>query len=312
MTESVDMIGLGELLWDCFPDRRLPGGAPANVAFHARQLGLNATVASRVGQDELGRELCDFLVSQGLKTDLIQRDPIRPTGTVTVDPQSTAEVNYQFLENSAWDALEMTPELTEAVRTTRAICFGTLAQRRPASRNAIHRCLQHVSYRSLVVYDVNLRPPFVNKDWIEKSLERCTIVKMNDGEVKVLAQLLNFPSTEEVRFAKWLLDQHRRLEVVCITRGSEGCLTVTCSETYDVPGIPTVVADTVGAGDAFTAGIIYGQLSEWPLAKTLDLANRFGALVASRPGAMPCLKTELDAVKTGLEWSYRSTPTQGG
>ncbi|WP_010583246.1 carbohydrate kinase family protein [Schlesneria paludicola] len=312
MTETIDLIGLGELLWDCFPDRRLPGGAPANVAFHAKQLGLNASVASRVGQDELGRELCEFLESQGLKTDLIQRDQNHPTGTVTVDPSSTAEINYQFLENSAWDYLELNSEWLEAVRSTRAICFGTLAQRRPTSRTAIHRCLQHISYRSLIVYDVNIRPPFVNKDWIKKSLERCTIVKMNDGEVKILAHLLEFPSTDDVRFAKWLLDEHKRLEVVCITRGSQGCLAVTCDETYDLPGIPTVVADTVGAGDAFTAAIIYGQLEGWPLSKTLDLANRFGALVASRPGAMPDLKAELDAVKTELEWSYRITPTHNG
>src|SRR4051812_14809469 len=102
MNQPIQLIGLGELLWDCFPDRRLPGGAPANVAFHAQQLGLSATVATRVGTDDLGDEICDFLMAQGLSTNLVQRDPLRQTGTVTISPGATSSVDYSFLENSAW------------------------------------------------------------------------------------------------------------------------------------------------------------------------------------------------------------------
>ncbi len=312
MIPPVQVIGLGELLWDCFPDRQRPGGAPANVAFHVQQLGLSAAVVSRVGWDDLGYDLCEFLTSQGLSTDFIQRDLTRQTGTVTVWPSSTSDTNYHFLENSAWDFLEPTPALLEAVRCAQAICFGTLAQRRPLTRNTIHRCLQAASKNCMIVYDVNLRPPFVVKDWVAKSFERATVIKLNSNEVKILAELFDFRSVEEIRFAKGLLDLYRRLELVCITRGSEGCLAVTCDEVIELPGIPTTVVDTVGAGDAFTAGVIYGQLRDWPLSKTLDLANHFGSLVAGRPGAMPPLRDELEELKSKLDWSFSDTPVPMG
>lgn len=308
MNDSFELIGLGELLWDCFPDKRLPGGAPANVAFHAQQLGLRAAVASRVGTDELGDEICSFLVSQGLSTDLIQRDSTRSTGTVTVSPQTETGVHYTFLENSAWDGLEAQPELMEAVRECRSICFGTLAQRRSSSRHTIHRCLQNAARDCLIVYDVNLRPPFVNKEWIEKSVEVAKVIKLNDDEVNVLAPMLDFSTSDQIRFAKGLLDRYRQLELVSITRGACGCVGVTCDEIVELPGNPIEVADTVGAGDAFTAAMIFGRLQNWPLAKTYDLANRYGALVASRPGAMPALSDEVATMQSEIDWAFRETP----
>ena len=307
MNSPVQMIGLGELLWDCFPDRRLPGGAPANVAFHAQQLGLSTAVATRVGQDEFGDELLQFLQTQGLSTELVQQDSSHPTGTVTVSPGTSMSVDYTFLENSAWDFLEPKPELLAAMGAAKAICFGTLGQRRPVSRNTIQQCLNAAAKDCLIVYDVNLRSPFFSKDWILQSLKRATVVKLNLDEVKVLTKLLGFPLVDEVRFAKKLLDDFRQLSMVCITRGSEGCLGVTCDEAISLSGIAVKVGDTVGAGDAFTAAIIFGQLAGWPFAKMLDLANSFGALVASRVGAMPSMPKELASLKSTLEWSFRET-----
>ena len=301
------MIGLGELLWDCFPEGRLPGGAPANVAFHAQQLGLSSAVATRVGKDDLGDDLRKFLSAQSLTTEFVQIDPNHQTGTVTVWPHDKSNTGYTFLENSAWDFLEATPELLEAVHSARAICFGTLGQRRPVSRHTIQQCLRSVSSDCLVVYDVNLRPPFFAKDWIAKSMSHATIVKLNDEEVKVLTQLFDFRSEDEVRFAKRLLDDYKQLQLVCVTRGSQGCLAVTCGEVIELPGVPVDVVNTVGAGDAFTAAIIYGHLQKWPLASTLELANQFGALVAGRIGAMPTLSDELSKLKSSLDWSFRDT-----
>ncbi|HEY0981244.1 MULTISPECIES: carbohydrate kinase family protein [unclassified Schlesneria] len=307
MNQTVQMIGLGELLWDCFPHGRLPGGAPANVAFHAQQLGLSAAVATRVGVEELGDELCQFLRSRGLSTDLVQRDSKHHTGTVTIWPASKNNAGYTFLENSAWDFLEPEQELLDAVRSAKAICFGTLGQRRPVSRSTIHHCLRLTSDDCLIVYDVNLRPPFFAKDWILKSIAQSDIVKLNDDEVKVLAKLFEFGSDDEIRFAKGLLDDHPGLRLVCVTRGSRGCLAVTCDEVIELPGIPVEVGDTVGAGDAFTAAIIYGHLQKWSLEASLTLANQFGALVASRVGAMPILTEELAGLKSSLDWSFRDT-----
>lgn len=287
---AIAFLGLGELLWDCFPDRRLPGGAPANVAFHVQQLGLSAATVTRVGADPLGDEICEFLQSQGLCLDLVQRDPIHGTGTVTVEPGASAK--YTFKPDSAWDFLEATPSLLEAMQTAKAVCFGTLAQRNPVSRKSIHKCLSAASPECLIVYDVNLRPPFYHQDWIEASLRKARIVKLNDDEVRVLAPMLGANVGDDAGFAKWLCERYE-LDLVCVTRGADGCLLVTSADLIDVPGIPTKVVDTVGAGDSFTAALITTRLWDWPLARTAQFANRVGSLVASHAGAMPVLTEQI-------------------
>jgi fructokinase len=289
------VIGLGELLWDCFPDRRLPGGAPANVAFHAQQLGLTAAVATRVGTDPLGDELCAFLRDHGLGTNLVQREGIHGTGTVTV-AAGPAGNSFTFLENSAWDFLEATPDWLAAMSHAQAICFGTLAQRKPTSRDTIHRCLEVVPTEATIVYDINLRAPFFERAWIERSLAQATIVKLNDDEVRVLGPLLASQPMSDRDFARWLLATYP-LEAVCITRGAAGALAVTQNDVFDVPGVSVTVADTVGAGDAFTAALIWGRLSAWPWDRVVRLANQVGALVASCPGAMPALRAEFAAAQ---------------
>lgn len=298
---SPEFIGLGELLWDCFPDRKLPGGAPANVAFHAQQLGLSAATVTRVGCDAFGNEILEFLKSQGLSIDLVQRDPIHGTGTVTVEPLPTG-TTYTFLPDSAWDFLEPTPELLDAARTTRALVFGTLAQRNSISREAIHACLDAANPDCLVVYDVNLRPPFFRREWIERSMLRARVIKLNDDEVKSLTTLLatDISSTgdqQNIDFAKWLLRKYPRCELVCVTRGANGCVAINRHDVINVPGIPVQVVDTVGAGDSFTAAMIYTSLAGWPLRRSVEFANRVGSLVASHAGAMPVLRTEIAELK---------------
>lgn len=286
-----DVIGLGEVLWDCFPDHRLPGGATSNVAFHAQQLGLSAAVATRVGVDPLGDELLRYLADHGLKTDLVQRDAEHGTGTVTVEfhPQSTS---YTFLENSAWDFLEATEEWLSAANRAKAICFGTLAQRRECSRKTIHDMLSAAGTDCLIVYDVNLRPPHFDRDWIHESLRRASIVKLNDDEVRTLAAMFSTHTRTDDEFARWVLDTYR-VEIVCITRGAAGALAVSQDALCEVSGLSVNVVDTVGAGDAFTAALIWSRLNCRPLERAIDLANRLGALVASRAGAMPMLTREI-------------------
>lgn len=292
---GVSFLGLGELLWDCFPDRRLPGGAPANVAFHAQQLGLSAATVTRVGSDPLGDEICEFLKAQGLGLDLVQRDPIHGTGTVIVQPTGNT-TKYTFKPDSAWEFLEATPTLLAAMQSAKAVCFGTLAQRSPVSRRTIHSCLAATSPDCLIVYDVNLRPPFYDREWIDQSLQKARIVKLNDDEVQVLSPMLGASASDNVGFARWLRSRYE-LELVCITRGSKGCVLVSHSEIVDVPGIPIQVVDTVGAGDSFTAALTYARLADWPLDRAAKFANRVGALVASHAGAMPVLTTEFGALR---------------
>ncbi len=303
MASSPFVIGLGELLWDCFPTGRLPGGAPANVAFHAQQLGLPAAVATRVGTDALGDELVAFLAAKGLRTDLVQRDPVHSTGTVTATPQPNGHTDYVFLENSAWDFLELSPSWIKAISSATVVVFGTLAQRCETSRQTIRELMTlRRSLGFLSVYDINLRPPFYRPEWIQQSLELARVVKLNDDESRLIGEMLGSPSASPFDVARLLLDRYEKIELVCITRGGQGAIGVTRTETAEVPGLPVKVVDTVGAGDAFTAALIAFRLQRWPLATTLHYANRIGALVASRAGAMPDIREELAALKAEPQW----------
>jgi fructokinase len=288
------VIGLGELLWDCFADSRRPGGAPANVAFHARQLGHRGVVCSRVGTDELGDELLAHLGDHGLEAGYIQRDADHPTGTVTVDTTDPGHPSFVIHDQVAWDYLCFDDNLEGLMANASAVCFGTLAQRRPSTRDTIHRCLRAVR-EALIVYDVNLRQSWYDREWIERSLDASAIVKLNADEVDVLADVLDVESSSPEAFCDALRARYR-VEIVCITRAERGCLLSGPRETVDVPGVNVEVADAVGAGDAFTAALISALLRGWRLATAAQFANEVGALVASRPGAMPSLRDEFAAL----------------
>jgi len=243
-------------------------------------------MCSRIGADDSGEDLRRTLDGHGIELDLLQIDPNLPTGWVSVDTSDPADPRFEIHADVAWDEIDLTPELEESVRHSSAIAVGTLAQRSPRSRKTIHRCLDLADH-ALTVYDVNLRPPYFNKDWIEATLHKTRVVKLNDGEVQDLAGMLDLPS-EGAKFARSVIDRYG-VELVCITRGADGCLVVSGDGEYEEPGRVVDVVDTVGAGDAFTAGLISGLLRGWGPRRSARLANRIGALVASRPGAMPDL-----------------------
>lgn len=289
------VVGLGEVLWDCFADSRCPGGAPANVAYQANQLGCRGIVCSRVGWDELGDELIGFLEDQGLSTDYIQRDTDHPTGTVTVDTSQANHPVFTIHEDVAWDFIALTDALKGLVSSAAAVCFGTLAQRGEVSRRTIQHCLAATPKPTLLVYDVNLRQRWYQRTRIEQSLESAGVVKLNNDEVVELARLLETGSPDEEPFARELIERFG-LDTVCITRGADGCLLIDAQGAVDVPGIKVDVIDAVGAGDAFTAALIYGRLSGWNLDKQGRFANRVGALVAGKAGAMPPMTDDLAAL----------------
>ena len=289
------VLGIGELLWDCYGDIRRPGGAPANVAFHSTQLGAYGQVCSRVGREALGDALLSELNRHDLDTRLIQRDPSRPTGTVTVDDTHPERPIYTIHEDVAWDYLEFDDAVQEAAGRASAVCFGTLAQRSPRSRETIHRALE-AAPRAMLVYDVNLRPPWYERCTIEASLHRCTVVKLNEDEARRLASLFDWGAASAADCAQRLLSQFN-IQLVCITRGPDGCLLITTKEQVAEPGRRVQVVDAVGAGDAFSAALVCGMLWEWPLAAIARFANAVGGLVASRQGAMPDLGAEYQALR---------------
>lgn len=292
MPDAPLVIGLGELLWDVFPDSRRPGGAPANVAFQASQLGCDGRVASRVGNDPLGREIVAFLAGQGLDTSLIQYDATHPTGRVTVDVRDEGHPDYVIHENVAWDFLEPAGDLLEAASKASAVCFGTLSQRSQASRESIHSVLRACSEDCLIVYDVNFRQDWYDGESVQRSLRAASVVKLNRDEADVLAALLGSDAAGHTAFARSLTESYG-LSLVCITRAEDGCLFVTEDETADVPGQPVDVVDAVGAGDAFTAALITARLNDWPLDATARFADAVGGLVATHAGAMPRLTQDL-------------------
>lgn len=293
------VVGLGEVLWDCFAkqgkvESRKPGGAPANVAFHANQLGNEGVVLSRVGTDVLGEELLQYLRENGLSTDWVQRDPSLPTGTVTVDATISNQPEYEIHENVAWDNLQFDDACKKLMSQASAVCFGTLAQRSRQSRETIYSCLAGTSPECLRVYDVNLRQHWYEREWVVRSIELASIIKLNNDEVQVLADLLELPSAPP-EFAQ-NVENRWGSRLICVTRGAQGCVLLHHGEQVDVPGVQVEVGDAVGAGDAFTAGLITARLSGWDLQRCAKFANRVGGMVASEHGAMPKLQTKYDAL----------------
>ena len=292
------IVAIGELLWDLLPGEKQPGGAPSNVAFHADQLGMKGVICSCVGDDKLGRELVHVLKKSGLTTDYIQEDKTRPTGVVDVDVQDVTQPKYSIHDNVAWDNIVWNDDLKKTVEKAAAICFGTLAQRSKASRETIQKCLRYAP-QAIKIYDANIRQHFYEKEWIEFSLDKADIIKVNMVEAITIGKLFGFDCSTPLKFARQAIDQFN-VKLVCVTRSNRGSVFVTTDQAIDIPGISVKVVDTIGAGDAFIAALIYARLNKWPMGKTAKFANNIGALVATKSGAMPVLKEEFEAIKSKI------------
>lgn len=280
-------IGLGELLWDMFPEGKQLGGAPANFAYMTRLLGDEGIVASRVGTDALGRAAGRRLARLGLRASYLQLDSTYPTGTVKVAVDPTGQPTFEIAESVAWDFFEWTPEWQALAERADAVCFGSLAQRCPRSRATIRAFLGALRPGAIRVLDVNLRQSFYTAETLSESAKLAHIVKVNSDELPVVAELLSIPFIyDEARAAHWLRDTFD-LKLVCITRGPKGSLVVGKDETSEHPGFRVHVADTVGAGDAFTAALVYHYLRHASVSTLNEAANRMGAWVSTETGATP-------------------------
>lgn len=281
------IVAIGEALWDVFPDGRRPGGAPCNVAFHAARLGDRGVIITRVGDDASGDELVALLRERGVDTGYVQRDGTRPTGTVAVTIESS-EPRYAITADVAWDHIAADDDARALTRTADAICVGSLAQRGEASRAAIQQLLPDARGPALVIFDVNLRPPFVDAEVIDATFRVADIVKMSESEVARLSALLGRPS-----LIGWLL-QDIGVQAVCVTRGKGGASITTLQATVSAPGIEidTSMGDAVGAGDAFTAAMAHQLVRNATSQETLQAANRYAALVAPKQGAMPVISSD--------------------
>jgi fructokinase len=294
------VVGLGELLWDLFPAGKQLGGAPSNFAYITSLLGDLGIVASRLGSDALGKEAICRLQQLGLDGSYLQQDQEHSTGTVKVQLDFERQPKFDITHPVAWDFLEWTPQWQRLAAQADAVCFGSLAQRSPQSRATIRSFLEATPADTLRVFDVNLRPSSYSNETVSDSIRLSQVVKLNHDELPRVMHLLAFPHNDE-RSSALQLQSHFNLKLVCVTRGPQGSLLCGPAGIDEHPGFQVDVKDTVGAGDAFTAGLVYCYLRQASLAVMNEVANRMGAWVSSQPGAMPSAKTApLEQVRAAL------------
>jgi len=277
-----EVLCVGELLWDALPAGLFLGGAPFNVACHLRAAGAAVTMVTRVGADQLGDEARRRVARYGVSTDLLQVDPSLPTGFVRVSVAQDGNAEYDIVEPAAWDNLETTRTLLDRAAAAEAIVFGTLAQRSAVTRDTLRRVLET---RALKVLDVNLRPPYDDREIVRDSLRRADVVKGNEEEMRRLATWLDLRGDLQRIVAT--LAQTFRCRTVCVTRGRHGAVLLRDGRWSEHPGFEVEIRDTVGAGDAFLAVLIAGLLNGTEDDALLHHANLIGAYVATQHGAVP-------------------------
>lgn len=285
------VAGLGEVLWDAFPDGEKFGGAPANFACHCRSLGTESAVISCIGKDARGNAAADFLANHGVNISGLAVDDSHETGVVLVTLDDNGKPQYEIKQNTAWDNIPFTEAGAELCRKADAVCFGSLGQRSSLSRNSIYRYLSETPGECLRVFDVNLRQAYYTEDVILKSLALCSGIKLNDEELPVIAGMLGLSGTEE-DILRALVDTCR-LRIAMLTRGEKGSIMMTPDAVSVYEAEPVEVVNTVGAGDAFTAAAISGLLKGAPLDTVNRHANAVAGFVCTRHGAVPELPSSL-------------------
>ncbi|MCF7885485.1 MAG: carbohydrate kinase [Candidatus Marinimicrobia bacterium] len=285
MKNNLIIAGLGEILWDIFPDNRRPGGAPANFIYHIQQLGYSGKIISAVGQDKLGNEILDWLEKKGLDESYITKSKQYSTGRVEVKLDSGGEPEYNIIENVAWDYLPYSTKIEELAPKVSAVCFGSLAQRNQQSRETIQQFLQHTANDCIKIFDINLRQNFYTKDLIIKNLKITNILKLNTDELTEIAEMFSIQGSEDKQLHQIL---HKYdLDLIALTKGSHGSRLFSNHESSYLKPLDTKIKDTVGAGDSFTAGLVSGLLRDLPLKQCHTNANLLASYVCSKSGATP-------------------------
>ena len=277
------IVCFGETLWDVLPTGKQPGGAPFNVAVHLHQLGQSVELISRIGDDDLGKELIAFLHERGLHTNFVQQGHTHLTGVVKANVDDRNEVVYKIVQPVAWDYIQYDETLSELVSKADMFVFGSLAARTAATRETLYRLLQQARFK---VFDVNMRPPHYTREVVQYLLEHSDLVKMNHHE---LAEILAwFGKSADESAVEWLATRFN-LQAVCVTLGADGAQLWTGGRLYRSPGFPVEVRDTIGSGDAFLAALLTCWNSGHSPEDCLRRACATGALVATHQGATPAI-----------------------
>ena len=281
-TEKPKIVCFGEVLWDLLPSGKVAGGAPMNVAYHANQLGITAQMLSKIGDDDLGKELMAFLNKKGVDTQLVQVDDNFPTGTVNVSLDAKGSPSYEIVEPVAWDYIQADTANKAAVATADAFVFGSLSTRNETSRNTLLACL---ALAKLKVFDVNLRAPYYTKDLLMQLLNQADIVKMNDEESEIIGEWLGINDTEANTAIQ--IKNHFNWQELIVTRGAKGAWLFNDDGMVTSMGVPIQVQDTIGSGDSFLAAFLSKYLQNEAPETCLQFASATGAFVATQKGGTP-------------------------
>ena len=291
------IVGIGELLWDMLPSGKQMGGAPANFAYCAQELGrAESVVVSCVGDDVLGQEILSHLDALSLRGDYITVDREHPTGAVLIEVDEQRNHTFNIEENVAWDFIPETSPLEKLAQNADVVCFGSLAQRAPVSRSTVQAFLKRVSPSALCIFDINLRQSFYTREIIEASLGPANVLKANDDELPILSECLSISGDADAVLEA--LAERFDLGLAILTKGGNGSVLYSRKSgraSYH-NGFTVDVADSVGAGDAFTAAVAIGMLREYDLDYINECANRVASFVCSQDGATPPLPAEIKSL----------------
>ncbi len=288
MNDRIVIVGMGEALWDMLPEGKKIGGAPANFAYHMSQFGFDSCVVSAIGNDVLGNEILDVFHEKNLK-HLLEKVNF-PTGTVQVELDTEGVPCYEIKEGVAWDNIPFTQSLQTLAFSTRSVCFGSLAQRNRVSRKTINSFLDAMpdGEGQCKIFDINLRQNFYDKEIIENSFNKCNILKINDEELIIISHMFGYPSID-LQDICWKLITKYNLKILILTCGTNGSYVFTSKEVSFLETPKVIIADTVGAGDSFTAAFCASILKGKSIRKAHKLAVEVSAYICTQSGAMPIL-----------------------
>ncbi|MBC7775113.1 MAG: carbohydrate kinase [Phycisphaerae bacterium] len=281
------VICFGEILWDLLPTGKIAGGAPMNVAYQTNNLGMRSRMISRVGSDDLGRELRSFLQDKGVSTDLVQTDTTFPTGIVNVSLDEKGIPSYEIVQPAAWDRIELTDEMLDAVANANALVFGSLACRADHTKMTL---LQLLEIAPLRVFDVNLREPYYSQVLLEELLLKASLVKVNDIELAILSKWYGMGGVESEQMGA--LQKKFGFDRIIVTKGEHGAACLSKAGYCSVPGVSVKVQDTIGSGDAFLSGFLSQFFAGASDQECLRFANALGALTATKAGGTPNISQE--------------------
>lgn len=285
--QDSEIVCFGEVLWDNLPHGCYPGGAPMNVAIHLFKMGIRSSIISKVGKDQLGADIIEFIAKQGVNISLIQEDVARETGMVQADTTDPLNVKYTIKTHVAYDFIDYNHSAKEAISKAKILLFGSLSVRNEASEKALMEYIKHANY---CVFDVNLRSPHYSEEIIKKLLSHSDFVKMNEEELELIA---NWYGSEDSREQQMhMLADKLGIKTICVTLGAEGAMLLDEGTIYKNSGFEITVADTIGSGDSFLAAFLSQRLKNINAQESLQYACAVGAYVASQVSATPSINLE--------------------